>query len=191
MLERFGYFLVGALALGFAAQVQAQQKCSAKGVMGGKKFSMTHCAVAFYDSEKSVTLWFAEEPISAEEAKAFEWNSYPPDKDAGGKKRTKLHLSFCPGGGNPAPSAAAVKFVELGMDHAESPMLGRQWVFDLPKDKELKIENLSGELKLGGRLAGRMTGAKSSDGLPYSWQIDFDLKLPEKAAAAGTGCGGS
>src|SRR6266540_6458753 len=138
------------LALGVASQARAQQKCSATGVMGGKKFSMANCAVSFYDGENSVTLWLAESPISPEDAKAFEFNAYPKEKDASGKRRTSLHLSFCPGGGKPVASTAAVKSVELGMDHADSPMLGRQWVIELPKEKDLKIEKLSGDLKLGG-----------------------------------------
>jgi hypothetical protein len=62
-------------------------------------------------------------------------------------------------------------------------------VFDLPKDKELKIEKLSGDLKPGGRLSGRMKGSKKSDGLDYSWDFDFDLRLPGKSAAAGPACG--
>jgi hypothetical protein len=82
-----------------------------------------------------------------------------------------------------------VKSVEMSVAHASSPMLGRQWVFELPKDKELKIEKLSGKLALGGRLTGRITGAKTSDGLSYSWQADFDVRLPTKAAAAGLSCG--
>jgi hypothetical protein len=55
----------------------------------------------------------------------------------------------------------------------------------------LKIEKLSGDLKSGGRLAGKITGSKNVDQAPYSWDIDFDLALPAKGAAAGPGCGGS
>jgi hypothetical protein len=44
-------------------------------------------------------------------------------------------------------------------------------------------------LSLGGNLTGRITGAKTSDGLSYSWQADFDVQLPAKAAAAGLSCG--
>lgn len=191
MIERFPFMLLSALALGIAAETgaQLQQQCSATGVMGGKKFSMTHCAVSFYEGENSVTLWLAEAPISAEDAKAFEFNAYPKEKDASGKRRTALHLSFCPGGGKPMASPAAVKSVELGMDYADSPMLGRQWVIELPKEKDLKVEKLSGDIKLGGRLTGRITGTRSGEKPPYSWQIDFDVRLPERSAAAGTGCG--
>ena len=51
-----------------------------------------------------------------------------------------------------------------------------------------KVEKLSGALKPGGRLAGRITGGKVSDGLKYEWQIDFDLALPAKSAAGGMTC---
>jgi hypothetical protein len=83
-----------------------------------------------------------------------------------------------------------VKSIELSMSSASSVMLQRQWVFDLPKDaKELKIEKLAGTLSPGGRLSGRITGGKTSDGLKYSWEADFDLEIPAKKAAAGAGCG--
>ena len=65
-------------------------------------------------------------------------------------------------------------------------------MFHLPVDKaNLKIEKLSGDLKTGGRLAGKITGAKKEGERPYSWDVDFDVALPEKGAAAGPGCGGS
>jgi hypothetical protein len=171
-----------------AGLARAEDKCLAKAVIGGKPVTLKYCGVAMYD-EKGVTLVFMEAPISAEEVEAFQWNSAPKEKDASGKPRTMIELGFCPGGGKPAPSAGAVKSVEMSINHSSSPMLGRQWVFDLPKDRELKIEKLSGNLALGGRLAGRMTGAKKSDDLNYSWEIDFDVQLPGKAAAAGPSCG--
>jgi hypothetical protein len=182
-------FLAASVALAFAVGAQAEGKCSAKGLMGGKKFEMKHCAISYFDDEHSVTIWFSETPISADEAKTFELSAYPPDHDASGKPRTMLHLSFCPGGGKSSPRPEAVPSVEFWMNHADSPLLGRQWVLQLPKDKELKVEKLSGDLKLGGRLAGRVTGGKMSDGLPYSWEIEFDLPLPAKSAASGLSCG--
>jgi len=181
-------FLAVSFALAFAVGAQAESKCSAKGVMGGKKFSMSQCAVAYFDDEHSVTIWFSETPISADEAKTFELSAYPTDHDANGKPRTMLHLSFCPGGGKSSPRPDTVTSVEFWMNHSDSPMLGRQWVM-LPKDKELKVEKVSGDLKLGGRLAGRMTGGKTSDGLPYSWEIEFDFPLPARSAASGLSCG--
>jgi hypothetical protein len=182
-------FLAAVLILAAAVCGRAEEKCVVRAVIGGKEATLKHCAVAFYEGENSVTIYFTEIPLSPEETKTFQLNSYAKDSDSAGKPRTMAHLAFCPGGGKPTPNAAAVKSVEMSMNHASSLLLGRQWVFDLPKDKELKIEKLSGDLKLGGRLAGRVTGGKMSDQLKYSWQIDFDLPLPEKAAGAGPGCG--
>ena len=179
--------LSAAVLVALGAPARADEKCLAKGVIGGKPIALKHCEVAMYD-EKGVTLVFMEAPISAEEVTAFELNSYPKDKDAGGKPRTLISLGFCPGGGKAAPSPGAVKSVEMSINHASSPMLGRQWVFDFPKDKEMKIEKLSGNLALGGKLAGRMTGKKMSDNVDYSWDITFDVPLPKKGAAAGPGC---
>jgi hypothetical protein len=180
-------FLAAAALFCFAGFVRADDRCLARAVIGGKSVALKHCEVAMYD-EKGVTLAFMEEPISAEEVAAFQLNSAPKEKDAGGRPRTMIELGLCPGGGKPAPSPGAVKSVEMSINYASSPMLGRQWVFDLPKDKELKIEKLTGNLALGGRLAGRMTGAKKSDEVNYSWEIDFDVQLPKKAAAAGPSC---
>jgi hypothetical protein len=180
--------LLAGFFLAWASAARAEDSCLVKATFGGKPATLEHCAAALYD-EKGVTLFFNEDPIPAEEAAAFQWNSYPKEKDAGGKPRTMLTLGFCPGGAGQAPSSGAVKSVEMSLNHSSSPMLGRQWVFDLPADKELKIEKLSGTLKLGGRLAGKITGAKKSDDLDYSWDIVFDVALPAKAAAAGPSCG--
>ena len=101
-----------------------------------------------------------------------------------------MHMAFCPGGGTSEARAAAVKSVELWMASASSMLLGRQWVFDLPKDAGvLKIERMSGTLAPGGRLSGKITGGRTSDGLKYSWEAEFDLAIPVKQAAAGPGCG--
>jgi hypothetical protein len=118
----------------------------------------------------------------------FQLNSYPQDSGPDGKARTMMHLAFCPGGGAPQANAKAVRSMELSLAHASSPMLQRQWVANLPADSYVKIERLAGELKAGGTLAGRVTG-KSPDDASYSWEVDFDLTLPAKAAAAGPGCG--
>jgi hypothetical protein len=188
ILARHSFFIAG-LILAVAVRGRAEEKCAVQAVIGGKAVTLKHCAVAFYEGENSVTLYFTETPLSAEEARTFQMNSYAKDSDSAGKPRTMAHLAFCPGGGKATPNAADVKSVEMSMNHASGPLLGRQWVFEFPRDKELKIEKLSGDLKLGGRLAGRVTGDKMSDQLKYSWQIDFDLPLPDKAAAAGPGCG--
>ena len=181
--------VVAGLLIGFAVAVaRAEDKCLVQAVLGGKSVTLKHCEVAMYDV-KGVTLVFLEDPITAEEVAAFQWNSAPKEKDAGGKRRTLIEIGFCPAGGGTAVGPGAVKSVEMSVAHASSPMLGRQWVFDLPGDKELKVEKLSGKLAPGGKLAGRITGAKTSDGLNYSWQADFDIQLPSKGAAAGLSCG--
>jgi hypothetical protein len=183
-------FLSAALfALAISSATAGEDRCLVNAVIGGKPARLEHCAVAFYESENSVTLYFTETALSAEEAQMFQLNANPEVKDSAGRQRTMAHLAFCPGGGEPTPSPGAVRSVEMSFNHASSILLGRQWVFELPKDKELKIEKLSGDLRPGGRLAGRVTGGKKSDGLDYSWQIDFDLRLPEKPAAAGPSCG--
>jgi len=184
---RFRFFFAGVLLIS-ALAARGEDSCLVKATFGGKAVTLKHCAAATYD-EKGVTLFFNEDPIPAEEAAAFQWNSYPKEKDASGKPRTMMTLGFCPGGAGGAPSPGAVKSVEMSVGHSSSPMLGRQWVFDLPADKGLTIQKLSGNLKLGGRLAGKITGSKKSDGLDYSWDIVFDLALPAKAAAAGPSCG--
>ena len=188
VFRRLHPLAAGLLLILTAAASRGEDKCLVKAVLGGKQATLKYCAVAMYD-EKGVTMLFSESPITAEEATAFQWNSYPKDKDAAGKPRTQMTFGFCPGGAKSTPSPAAVKSVEVAVNHSASPMLSRQWVFEQPKDKELKIEKLSGSLKLGGRLSGRITGGKKSDGLDYSWQADFDMALPQKGAAAGPGCG--
>jgi hypothetical protein len=181
--------LVSAVVFGliFAPFARAADRCVGKAVLGGKTVTFKSCAVAVYDNS-GVTMVFTEAPLSAEELSTFQLNSYPPESDAGGKKRAILSLAFCPGGGKPTPSPSAVKSVEISANDGASPM-GLQDVLALPAQKaHLKIEKLSGELKAGGRLAGKITGSKSVDEKPYSWDLDFDLALPAKAAAAGPGC---
>jgi hypothetical protein len=168
----------------------AADTCRVKSVLGGKSVTMTHCAVAVYDTEHSVTLWFSDAPFSAKEIADFQENSAPSDKTADGRSRTRIHFAFCPGAGEPVASASAVKSVETGINVDGAPFSGRQWVFEIPKDKEiLKIEKLSGTVAPGGRLSGRITGGKLSDGLKYAWDAAFDLTLPAKAAFGGVSCG--
>jgi len=171
-----------------SAPAFSEDICLANAVIGGKQVVMKHCAVAGYD-DKGITLFFSETPIGADEKATFEMNSYAKDTDPAGKARSMMSFDFCVGGGKSAADPAAVKSVELDVSHASSRLLGRQWVFDLPKDHELKIEKLTGTAQAGGRIAGRITGAKTSALLKYSWEADFDLALPAKNAAAGPGCG--
>ncbi len=182
-------FVVAAVLLLAAPDARAADKCIVKAVIGGNLVTLLNCAVSLYD-ENGVTIWLTEGPLSDDEVSKFQLNSSPEEKDSSGRRRTMIHLAFCPGGGKPTPSPDAVKTVEMSLNHASSPMFGVQWVFDLPKDKEsFKIEKLSGNLKLGGRLAGKISGARTADEKPYSWDIDFDVALPAKAAAAGPACG--
>jgi hypothetical protein len=179
--------LLGLLAIAVCGRAAAQDKCTARGSMDGKTFTMKHCAAAVYDG--AVALWFSEAPIPASEVATFHLSSYPQQRGPDNAARTMIGLSFCPGGGKEMASPAAVRVVEMAVNHAASPMIGQQWLFKLPGDKDLKFEKLSGEVKPGGKLSGRITGKKTSDQQQaYSWDIDFDLRLPEKTAGAGFSC---
>lgn len=175
------------LALALAAPVWAADKCIAKVNIGGKAVTFKNCAVAVYDNS-GATLWFSDAPLSADELSTFQLNSYASPTYPDNSARTMLSLAFCPGGGKATASAAAVKSVEVVANEA-TPGAWQSFVFTLPGDKaNLKIEKLSGELKPGGRLMGRITGGKKEGERPYSWDVDFDVALPEKGAAAGPGC---
>jgi hypothetical protein len=168
----------------------AEDKCTVKAVLGGTPVTMTHCAVALYDSEHSVTLVFSDTAFTAKQIEDFQVSSAPPEKDAAGKERTSIHFAFCPGGGELKPDPSAVKLVEMSVTIGGSPFLGFQNTYDLPKDKGVvNIEKLSGALTLGGTFAGRIIGGRMADGKKYSWAADFELKLPAKAAFGGQGCG--
>jgi hypothetical protein len=179
--------LVAGFALGLAAPACAADKCHGKVILEGKSLLFKSCAVALYD-DKGVTLLMTDTPLSPSELSTFEMNSYPPERDADGKRRAMISLAFCPGGGKSTPSKVAVTSVEMSANDGSSPM-GLQDVFELPEQKaSFKIEKLSGELKAGGRLSGKITGSKTVDEKPNMWDLDFDVTLPVKAAAAGPGC---
>jgi hypothetical protein len=169
-----------------ASTALAQDKCSATGVMGGEKFAANNCAVSVFPDSKSVTIWFNESPITPQERDAFQASAYA-DATKGGKERTMLLVAFCPGGGAAAASAGAVKSIDMGLSHAKSAMASAQWVVNAPRD--FKVEKMAGEVKPGGSLSGRITGSRSVDGRPYSWDLAFDVTLPTKEAASGLGCG--
>ncbi len=170
-----------------ASAASAADKCVAKANIAGKSVVLKNCAVAVYDNA-GVTLWFTDAPISAAELSTFQLNSDAKTTHADNRMRTMLSLAFCPGGGKATASAAAVKSVEI-VANEPTPGAWQSFVFTLPGDKaNLKVEKLSGDLKAGGRLAGRITGAKKEGERPYSWDVDFDVALPEKGAAAGPGC---
>ena len=172
----------GAAVAGAATAAQAPDKCSATGSLEGEKFAATHCAVALYGDQHSVAIWFNEDPISQAESESFQLSSYVEAAKAG-KQRTLVQIMFCPGGGSATASAAAVKSIDLNTNHAKSPLAGVQWAVESPKD--FKVEKLTGEIKPGGRLAGKIVGSRSKT----TWNLEFDVTLPAKDAAAGMSCG--
>ncbi len=186
MIPTLAQALLVLLTVIAAATAQAQDKCSARGVMGGEKFVLEYCVMAFEEDFKSVTLWLNEKPISAKEAQAFQVSAYARDTDDQGGPRTMMLLAFCPGGGNPVPSAAAVKSIDMGLNHAKSPLIGRQTVIRAPEN--FRVERMTGDLRLGGTLAGKAVVTMISDGLPYSWEVDFQAQLPKQSAASGLTC---
>ena len=170
-----------------AADAAAQNKCTATGQMAGQAFNLAYCEVALYEGSPGVTIWFSSTPITPQERDFFQMSS---TADQFKKGRTMVHLSFCPGGGTPVASPKAAKNVELGFKHATVMDLGvqDQWVFDPTKDKQIKFETLSGDLKKGGKLTGKVTGAIANKKPPFNWDLTFDLVLPQRAAGAGPGC---
>ena len=165
---------------GIAAR--ASDKCTATGAMEGEKFSTTHCAISLYADQHSVAIWFNEDVITADEAAAFQLSSYAGEDNAG-KRRTRVQIMFCPGGGSASVLPSAVKSIDFNTSHAKSAFSGVQWVVEAPND--FKVEKLSGKLEPGGTLSGRIVGQRAKT----SWTFDFDLNLPTKDSAAGVSCG--
>jgi hypothetical protein len=161
---------------------QAQNKCSATGLMGGQKFLTNNCAVALYSSQHSVAIWFNEDPITPAEAADFRATA-TVDPIKNGKQRTLLTIMFCPGGGATKASPAGVKSMSLMTNHAKSLLAGIQWNVKAPKD--FKVQALSGEVQPGGTLAGQMIGSWHKT----TWNINFDVKLPATDSATGMSCG--
>ena len=172
------------LAAAAAASAAAEDKCLAKGKMQEHAFELRSCAVAMYDN-KGVTIWFTEKPLPAATVETFHLNSYA---DLSG---TAMSLSLCPGGNKGVVDPKNATNISVEVEHGASPMVAQSFVFDLGKDKGLKLTKLTGELKPGGRLVGKMSMNTKLDHqpLPYSVEADFDVALPAKAAAAGPGCG--
>ena len=159
-----------------------KDRCSAAGQLGGAKFAAKHCAVSLYGDQNSVAIWFNEDPISPQEVERFQLSSYA-DASKDGKLRTLVQIMFCPGGGQPTASAAAVKSIDFNSNHAKAPLAGVQWVVEAPKD--FKVERMTGEVKSGAVLSGKIAGSRGDT----SWNLDFDVTLPAKDAAAGMSCG--
>lgn len=160
----------------------APDKCSATGQMEGQKFTATHCVASLYGDQHSVAIWFNEEPISQDETASYQLSSYA-DGAKGGKQRTLLAIMFCPGGGAATASASAVKNIDFNSNHAKSPLAGLQRSLTSPGD--FKVEKLSGEVKPGGVLAGKIVGSVAKT----SFNLEFSVTLPAKDAAAGLSCG--
>ena len=180
-----GRVLVVAMLTLAAGTVEAQNMCSGTGVMAGEAFAVSNCAVAIFPDQKSVTLWFNETPITPREQEAFEASAYA-DSAKDGKDRTMLLVMFCPGGGQAAAAAAAIKSMDLELTHAKSAAASAQWMVQAQRD--FKVDTISGDVNPGGKLAGHITGSRSSDGRKYAWDLTFDLTLPAKAAASGMTC---
>jgi TPR repeat protein len=172
--------VTGATAAAAAAPVKT--RCSATGSMGGEKFTATNCVVSLYGDQHSVAIWFNEDAIVPQEAQSFQTSSYA-DGAKGGKQRTMAVIMFCPGGGKETAAAAAVKSIDLNTNHAKSPMAGIQRVAQANKD--FKVERMTGEVKPGGALSGKIAGNLDKT----TFAFDFELNLPAKDAAAGMDCG--
>ena len=166
-----------------ATTVAAENRCLVKGKMQDQSFELKSCAAALYDN-KGATIWFTEKPLPAETLDTFHLNSYA---DLSG---TSMSLSLCPGGNKSVVDPKAATNVAFEVEHAATPMVAQSFLFDPGKTPDLKIEKLSGELKAGGRLVGKMkVSTKLDRGQAYSWDADFDVTFPAKLAAAGPGCG--
>jgi len=179
--------LVFATLVLVAASSSAQNKCVATGQMGGQAFSLAYCEVAYYEGSNGITIWFSSTPITPEERDFFQTSS---SADRFRKGRSMVHLAFCPGGGSAVPSPKTAKSVEIGFTHATVVSLGpqEQWVLEPATDKQIKVESLNGELKRGGKLSGKITGAISGTKPAFNWNLEFDLVLPQRSAGAGPGC---
>jgi hypothetical protein len=164
-----------------AATTPVNTRCSATGTMAGEKFAATHCVASLYGDQHSVAIWFNEDPIPPAEAESFQLSSYA-DGAKGGKQRTMAIIMFCPGGGKETAAASAVKSIDLNTNHARSAMAGIQRVVEAPKD--FKVEKMTGEIKPGGTLSGKIVGNLDKTAFAF----DFELNLPAKDAAAGMSC---
>jgi TPR repeat protein len=163
------------------ASVPVKTRCSATGSMSGQKFTATNCVASLYGDQHSVAIWFNEDPIEPAEAQNFQLSSYADDAK-GGKPRTMAIIMFCPGGGKETAAASAVKSIDLNTNHAKSPMAGIQRVVEASKD--FKVEKMTGEIKPGGTLSGKIVGNLDKTAFTF----DFELNLPAKDAAAGMSC---
>src|SRR5512132_260391 len=112
--------LVLAFLLALSTPAFAEDKCNVKAVLSDKPVTMKHCIASVFEDQHSVTLYFSDTPFTAKEVDAFHVSSYATDKNEAGKPRTMMHFAFCPGGGKPAASTAAVKSVETSVNSADN-----------------------------------------------------------------------
>jgi TPR repeat protein len=165
-----------------ATAAPMKTRCSATGSMSGEKFTANNCVASLYNDQHSVAIWFNEEPITPAEVESFQLSSYA-EGAKGGKQRTLAIIMFCPGGGKETAAPSAIKSIDLNTNHASSRLAGIQRVVEAPKD--FKVEKMTGEIKPGGTLAGRIVGNLDKTAFTF----DFELSLPAKDAAAGMNCG--
>jgi hypothetical protein len=173
--------LIAVLLSSFALGAQAQNKCTASGLMGGLKFAANNCAVALSRSQHSVAIWFNEDAISSQDAKDFQ-ASATVDAEKEGKRRTFMLITLCPGGGAAVASPGAVKSMGLMTNHAKSLLAGIQWNVKSPRD--FKVENMTGQVDPGGKLAGKIVGKWHKT----AWNLTFEVELPTTDAAQGIDC---
>lgn len=166
--------------IAFAAQ--AQNTCTATGAMAGLKFAANNCAAALSSSQHSVAIWFNENPISEQDAKDFQ-AAGTVDVAKNGTQRTLVLIMFCPGGGAATASPSAVKSMSLTTNHAKSLLAGIQWNVKSPKD--FKVEKMTGEVRQGGELAGKIVGKWHKT----TFDLSFDVTLPATDAAQAMDCG--
>jgi hypothetical protein len=165
-----------------SAIAPVKARCSAKGTMGGERFTASNCVASLYGDQHSVAIWFNEDPITPQEAETFQMSSHA-DGTKGGKERTMVTIMFCPGGGQPTASAAAVKSMDINTNHAKSALAGIQRVVEAPRD--FKVAKMVGDLKS----ARHSQAGSSAASTRRRSSFDFDVSLPAKDAAAGMSCG--
>jgi hypothetical protein len=62
------------------------------------------------------------------------------------------------------------------------------WASHVRQKRNGPVESLTGELKRGGKLSGKINGAIAGQKPAFSWELQFDLVLPQRAAGAGPSC---
>jgi TPR repeat protein len=160
-----------------------KDRCLASGQLGGERFTATHCAVSMLHDQRSIAIWFNEGPLSAQEIDGFQMSSHA-DSSKGGNERTMMILSFCPGGGGATASPAAVKMIDVNTNHAKSVLAGIQWVLEAPD--EFKVDKMTGEVKPGALLSGKLTGKRGGTSFTADFDINCLPRMPAQDWSAGS-----